>query len=123
PNQGNGTLLYIAPANPGTCTFSYTVSDSATPPHTSTVTTVTVTVNPVNVNPVANPDTAFATVNSTININVIANDTTTSALDPAPVTTSGVTGGSANALANGIVAYTAPGAPGLYSFNYTVKDV
>jgi len=123
PIPGNGTLFFIAPANPGTCTFSYTVSDSATPPHTSTVTTVTVTVNPVNVNPVANPDTAFATVNSTININVTANDTTTSAFNPAPVTTSGVTGGSANALANGIVAYTAPGAPGLYSFNYTVNDV
>jgi hypothetical protein len=126
PNPVNGTILFNPPNVAGLCHFSYTVSDSATPPRISNVATVTVTVNPVNTPPVANHDTAFTTFGSTITINVLANDTSTSALDPATVSISGITGGAiVTPNANGTVQYTAPAVVGVgpYTFNYTVKDV
>jgi hypothetical protein len=126
PNPENGTILFTAPNTAGICQFSYTVSDSTTPPRISNVATVTVTVNPVNTPPVANPDTAFTTFGSTITINVLANDTTTSALDPATLSISGTTGGATvTPNANGTVQYAAPAVVGVgpYTFNYTVKDV
>src|SRR6185369_7348836 len=122
------TILFTPPNSAGTCTFSYTVSDSATPPRLSNVATVTVTVNPVSTL-TANPDAAIATVNSTITINVVANDTATStAIDPAPanfiVDQPAAGQGTASYLGNGIVQYIAPAAPaGTFTFTYHIQDV
>jgi len=124
-NPGYGTLSFTPPNTPGTCTFSYTVSDSTTPPRLSNVATVTVTVNPVSTL-TANPDTAIATVNSTITINVIANDTATStAIDPAPANfvVDQPPQGTTSYLGNGIVQYIAPAGTGPFAFNYHIKDV
>jgi hypothetical protein len=123
-NPGNGTLHFKAPNTPSVCTISYTVSDSSTPPRLSNVTSVTVTVTPANFPPVANSDTAFTTVGSTIFINVLANDTTTSAFGATPVTNvTAATGGSASAGSNGLVQYIAPGTAGNYTFTYKAVDV
>lgn len=119
----NGTVAYTAPAVAGSYSFTYTVKDKFVPPATSNVATVTVNVAAADVAPIANNDAATTTANSTININVLANDTsTTSTLNPGSLVLSAPTGGSAVALANGTVNYTAPAAAGLYSFSYTVKD-
>src|SRR6185369_9825123 len=124
-NPGYGTLNFTPPSTPGTCTFSYTVSDSATPPQLSNVATVTVTVNPVSTL-TANPDTAIATVNSTITLNVISNDTATStAIDTAAANfiVDQPAQGTTSYLGNGIVQYIAPAGTGPFAFNYHIKDV
>ena len=119
----NGTVAYTAPAVAGPYTFTYTVKDKFVPPATSNVATVTVNVAAANVAPVANPDAASTITNATININLLANDTSsTSTLNPASLVLTAPTGGTAVALANGTVNYTAPAVAGTYTFSYTVKD-
>jgi hypothetical protein len=123
PNA-NGTVSYTAPNLAGSYSFTYTVKDNFAPtPGISAPATVTITVAPASVAPSANPDAALASTGSTVNINLIANDTPgTSAINPASLTLSAPSGGSAVALANGTVNYTAPSTAGVYSFSYTVKD-
>jgi hypothetical protein len=123
----NGTISYTAPATPGVYTFFYRVNDNNVPPLTSNIATVTVTVAQGHVPPVANNDPQAPLsipVNTTIIINVIANDTadTGSAINPTSLTVTAPTGGTASALPNGTVSYTAPATPGNYTFTYTVKD-
>lgn len=121
-----GVVQFTAPATvpaaPGTCSFSYVVSDTFVPSAISNVATVTVTITPP-VPPVALNDTAAAFTSATTVINVIANDTSsTSTLNPASIVVTVPTGGTAVANLNGTVSYTAPATPGIYSFTYTVKD-
>jgi hypothetical protein len=120
--NANGTVTYTPPATTGTYTFTYTVKDNAATPLTSNVATVTVTVTAAS--PVALGDAATATVNSSISINVVANDTATppAIINPASLVVTVPTGGTAVANANGTVTYTAPATPGTYTFTYTVKD-
>ena len=122
----NGTVNFTAPAAvpaaPGTCSFSYVVSDTFVPPALSNVATVTVTITPP-LPPVAANDTATTTTSSTAVINVIANDTSSSStINPATIVVGVPTGGTAVANLNGTVSYTAPAVAGTYSFTYTVKD-
>jgi len=73
--------------------------------------------------PVAVNDSAAALTSSTIAINVIANDTSsTGTINPASIVVTTPTGGSAVANPNGTVSYTAPATPGTYNFSYTVND-
>jgi hypothetical protein len=119
---GNGTVNFTAPATTGTCSFSYVVSDTFVPPAISNVATVTVTVTPP-APPVAQNDVAATLTSSPVVINVVANDTSSgSTINPASIVVTAPTGGTAVANVNGTVSYTAPAAPGTYTFTYTVKD-
>ncbi|MFZ4856355.1 MAG: Ig-like domain-containing protein [Desulfuromonadaceae bacterium] len=120
--NGNGTVSYTAPATPGTYTFTYTVKDTSTPAVTSNSATVTVTVTKAP--PVAVNDAANVVVNNTVIIPVLFNDTVTAptVINPATVTVTAATGGTASANANGTVSYIAPATPGTYTFTYTVND-
>lgn len=122
----NGTVNFTAPAEvpagDGTCTFSYVVSDTFTPPALSTVAIVTVTVTPPPA-PVAADDSATTLTNSVAVVNVIVNDTSAvSTINPATVAVTAPTGGTATANLNGTITYTPPATPGIYTFTYTVKD-
>lgn len=118
----DGTFTYTPDADfNGTDSFTYTVSDEASPwhlhglagffgggGHTST-TTVSVTVEPVEDEAVLNPDTATVTEDGQTDIDVLANDTdvdgsiTVSALGPT------TNGGSVSINPDGTIHYT-PGA-------------
>jgi len=124
--QANGVVQFTAPgtipAGPGTCSFSYVVSDTFVPSQISNVATVTVTIIP-GVPPVAVNDAAVAATSATVVINVVANDTSaTSTINPATVAVGTPTGGTAVANLNGTVSYTAPAVAGTYTFTYTVND-
>ncbi|WP_420011133.1 Ig-like domain-containing protein [Tateyamaria sp.] len=70
--EADGTLTYTPDEDfNGTDTITYTMTDGQ---ETSTA-SVTVTVNPVNDAPVANDDTATINEDSTVNIDVLGNDT------------------------------------------------
>jgi large repetitive protein len=119
--NATGTVTYTPPALAGTYTFGYTVRNNAAVPAGSNLATVTVKVG---VAPVAVNDTATALVGSAVTINVIGNDTATlpATIDPATITVSTPTGGTAVANANGTVTYTAPATAGTYEFAYDVRD-
>lgn len=71
----------------------------------------------------ANNDSATVPANGTVIINVVANDVTTSTpINLTTVIPTAPTGGTAVANANGTVTYSAPSAPGIYAFTYTVKN-
>jgi hypothetical protein len=116
----NGTVTYT-PSAVGIYTFTYTVKNSSVPPTVSNPATVTVTVTQ---GPVAVNDTATATTGTVKVISVLTNDTATApaTLNPASLTVTTPTGGTAAANSNGTINYTPPGTPGTYSFSYTVKD-
>jgi hypothetical protein len=122
-NQLDGIVTLTAPAvaPQAPCSFNYTVQDLLGA--ISNVGTVSVTISAANVPPVANNDLATAIAGSTIAINVIGNDTSTSSsINPASVVVDLPSGGTALANANGTVSYTAPATPGTYFFAYTVQD-
>jgi len=111
--------LFGTPTTFGTYSFSLQVSDSLG----------AVTIKPFTLtsstppNPVAVADTASTTAGSTVVINVVANDTSpVSSINPATLSVSAATGGSAVANLDGTVSYTAPASAGTHSFTYTVKD-
>jgi len=122
----NGTINFTAPATvpagDGTCTFSYVVSDTFSPPAVSNVADVTVTITPPP-SPAAADDAATTEVGTPVVINVIANDASAvSTINPATVAVTAPTGGTATANLNGTVTYNPPSATGIYTFTYTVKD-
>jgi len=111
--------LFGTPTTFGTYSFSLQVSDSLG----------AVTIKPFTLtsstppNPVAVADTASTTAGSTVVINVLANDTSpVSTINPATVSVSAATGGSAVANLDGTVSYTAPASAGTYTFSYTARD-
>lgn len=111
--------LFGTPTSFGTYSFSLQVSDSLG----------AVTIKPFTLtsstppNPVAVADTASTTAGSTVVINVVANDTSpVSSINPATLSVSAATGGSAVANLDGTVSYIAPASAGTYSFTYNVKD-
>jgi hypothetical protein len=122
--NANGTVSYTAPATPGSYSFSYTVKNSSAIPTVSNTATATVTVTQGHIAPTAVNDTATGTTGNVTVIPVLANDTASapSALNPASLTVTTPTGGTAAATSTGTINYTAPGTPGTYSFSYTVKD-
>ncbi|MBK5275231.1 MAG: cadherin-like domain-containing protein [Desulfuromonadales bacterium] len=133
-NNLDGNVLYTAPqtvpAAPGTCSFSYTISDVSLPALISNVATVTVTIT-APVAPTAVNDTATTTTGLAVIIPVLTNDTSPlSAINPATVSVSTPTGaiapntnsGTVSANLNGTVTYTAPPTAGTYVFSYTVKN-
>jgi Bacterial Ig domain len=119
----DGTVTYTSNLNAnGTDSFTYTVTVGT---QVSSFATVSLTISPVNDAPVAVDDTATVTVNTPIQINVLANDTdpdgvadlfaavSLSASTPAGAT---ITGG-----AGGIVTFKAT-ALGTYTFTYRAQD-
>ncbi len=115
----NTGRLFGTPTSFGSYSFSLQVADSlgaiTIKPFTLTSSTPP--------NPVAVADSATTTAGSTIVINVLANDTSpVSSINPATVSVSAATGGSAVANLDGTVSYTAPATAGSYSFGYSVKD-
>ena len=128
PNIGSaevaldGTISFTPPASTGTATFRYTLVNTV---GTSNVATVTVDVIPGLGGPVptANPDTATVTAGTSSVIDVLANDSGNGGtLDPATVTVSNVTGGTAIVNPNGTVTFTAGTTTGTFGFDYTVVN-
>lgn len=124
-NTTTGAITYAlnppAFVGPGSDAFSYTVTDSNGV--TSLPATVTITITSANIPPVANNDTASGTTAAPIIIPVLANDTSvTSTLDPTQISI--ITAPAAPAIATpgvGNVSFSSV-TPGIYSFQYTVKD-
>lgn len=119
--SGDSVLYTPATGFIGTDTFTYTIAD---PDGLTATATVTITVNmPGNLPPIANPDTAQTSINTSVTLNVLANDT-----DPEgdALTVTGITqpdNGRANFNANGQVQYVpANGFLGTNTFTYTVTD-
>jgi hypothetical protein len=123
--NGNGEAVYTpAPAYSGPDSFSYyytTVPGGLA----SNLAQVTFNVQFQNHPPVANPDSATASIATPITINVLANDTDPDpgdAPNPATVTVvSPPSSGSAVPQPDGTIRFT-PGASGTFTFQYTVQD-
>ena len=140
----NGTFTYTPDEDfNGTDTFSYTVSDGASPwhlhgpagffggGHHDSTTTVTITVTPGEDNtgpPVADDDTATVNEGQSVAITVLDGDTDpdgNATIDPTSVEVVGQgANGTATANPDGTVTYTSHGAEGVTSdsFTYTVED-
>ena len=117
----DGSFTYTPAANfNGTDTFTYYVSDGTA---TSGPATVTVTVTAVNDAPVANPNRAIIEENTSVVLNVLANDKD---FEGQPLTASLVSGpanGTITANANGSFTYTpAANFNGTDTFTYRVSD-
>ncbi len=119
----DGTFSYTHDGSETTSdSFTYTASDGT---NVSTPATVTIAVTPVNDAPVANDDSATTVQNTTVTIDVLANDTDAEN-DPLKVTNLDTTSTSGSAVINldNTVDYTAPIAPftGPDTFTYTAND-
>jgi VCBS repeat-containing protein len=100
----NGTYTYTPNLNfNGTDTFTYRVRDDD---GGSATAVVTITVNPVNDNPVANPNTATTNEDTLVNIIVLGNDSDVDAGDSLSVTTASALHGTVTILGNGSLNYT-----------------
>jgi hypothetical protein len=123
----NGGFTYTPTAAfTGTATFAYQARDSSGAANsTSAPATVSITVNP-NQAPLARDDTATTRTNTTVLINVIANDTDPDgSINPSTVTivTQPNRRGTATPNANGTVTYTPRlNFRGSDAFTYTVRD-
>ncbi|GAB5389127.1 MAG: hypothetical protein Alpg2KO_20950 [Alphaproteobacteria bacterium] len=118
--QANGSFTYTPDANfNGTDSFTYIVSDG----DLTDTATVTLTVAPVNDAPVAVADTRAGEEDSTINGNLIANDTDADGDDLTASLVSGASNGSVTVSPGGSFLYT-PDAnfSGTDSFVYRVSD-
>jgi PKD repeat protein len=123
---GGGTVscstfdcVYTAPSSPETDTFTYTISDSAGGTDTATVTVTVVDNQP----PVAVDDVATTGVGDTTTIFVLGNDTEPDG-EVLRITgsTSPTGGGTVDCSSEFVCLYTAPAAPGIDTFTYTVGD-
>src|SRR5262249_35840934 len=100
--------------------FSYKANDGQA---NSSVVTVSITVNPVNDAPVANPDTATTDEDTSVNIDVLANDTDVTGNTLHRSRYSQATHGTVTLNADGTLKYTpAPDYNGSDSFSYTAND-
>ncbi|MFO0819085.1 MAG: tandem-95 repeat protein [Pirellulales bacterium] len=119
----DGSFTYTPPANYfGPVTFTYRANDGAL---NSNIATVTITVNNVNESPVAVNDSANVASGSSVNVNVVANDTDADGtIDGSTITiVTNPANGVATPNANGTVTYTPnSGFQGSDSFQYTVRD-
>ncbi len=127
-NASAGSITYTSAAGfSGAETFTYTERDNNGA--LSSAATVTVNVsNPQTSNPTAVDDRALVLENSTVSINVLANDLAATTLDATSVVIGGTGGhgtshGATTVNADGTVSYT-PNANfvGSDSFTYTVTD-
>ncbi|WP_442497070.1 Ig-like domain-containing protein [Methylobacter sp. sgz302048] len=116
-------IIYTPGSVNGVVTFQYTASNSVGKSNAATV-TVTVIPSAAGPAPIVNPDGPVnATVSQSVVINVLANDSGNGGtLNPASVTLSNVTGGTAAADATGKVTFTAGTAAGNFGFDYTVAN-
>jgi large repetitive protein len=117
--SGN-TVTYNPNSNAtGTETFTYTISDGIT----NSSGNISVSITPVNDAPIANTDTLSTTINTTINLNPLVNDTDVES-DPLSVTaaTNG-TSGDVTVVSSTSLQYTpSTGFTGTDSFTYTLSD-
>ena len=120
----NGSIDYTPdPDVSGTDSFTYEVCDVDGACDTATV---DITVNEVNDGPTAGDDSDSTDEDTTVTINVLANDSDPDdGLDPASVTViGGPTNGSASVNPDGSIDYTpGPGWSGSDSFTYEVCDL
>jgi hypothetical protein len=120
-----GDAIYTpAPAYSGPDSFTYINNSGGID---SNVATVSFNVEHVNHAPVANPDSATASVTTAVTIDVLANDSDPDAgdtLDPLTVTiVTPPTSGDAVPNPNGTITFSpAPGSSGNVTFAYTVSD-
>ncbi|MBW3563578.1 MAG: tandem-95 repeat protein [Acidobacteria bacterium] len=118
--NSDGSFTYTPNANfNGSDSFTYQAFDGSASSNTATV---TLTVNAVNDPPVANPDSASTSFETSVVINVVSNDTD---VDGDTLTVSGNTqpaNGSASCSGTSCTYTPAAGFTGTDSFNYTVSD-
>ncbi len=119
----DGSLTYVPnPGFSGTDTFTYTITD---PSGATSTATVTVSVAPpVNLPPVANPDSATTPLDTPVTINVLGNDTDPES-DPLTVTGASVPPAQGTVVVNpdGTVTFTpAAGFTGTATITYTISD-
>jgi hypothetical protein len=122
-----GTVLYTPQPNFfGTDTFLYTITDGVVGSDGvtgSSTAAVTVTVQPLNDAPTAVNDSAVTRRNTSVEVNVLAND---SDVEGSPLTVTGVdaaANGTVTILSGGRVRYTpATGFEGVDSFSYQISD-
>ncbi|NNF10470.1 MAG: tandem-95 repeat protein [Acidimicrobiia bacterium] len=120
--NGDGTFTYAPdPDFAGTDSFGYSICDTGGLCDSATV---TVTVDPVNDDPTAVPDSVTVPEDSTVVVDVVAND---SDLDGDPLTLTGydsaTTAGGTVTCAAGLCTYTPPvDFSGADTFTYTVAD-
>ena len=119
----NGAYTYTSATNyAGSDSFTYTVTDSR---GASVTRTVTITVNNINDKPVGVADSATCTVNSYVDINVLANDTDADAGDTLTVKSFiKPTAATIAIINNGTAIRVTPnsGYTGTFTFRYTVQD-
>ena len=124
--NANGTITYT-PTNgtSGTDTYTYRVCDTSTPTPVCSQATVTVTVtNTVT----ANPDSATTPQNTSVAMNVLANDTVTAGGAPlspgtVAVTTAPAHGSTSINTTTGVITYTpTAGYTGTDTYRYQVCD-
>ncbi|MFM2477038.1 Ig-like domain-containing protein [Celerinatantimonas sp. MCCC 1A17872] len=118
--NADGTLTYTPNANfNGTDTISYTIRDSS---GATSSATVAVTVNAINDAPITHHDTAVTQEDTSISLDVLANDSDIEG-DTLAVTTVSATNGTVTINADGTITYT-PNANfnGSDTITYTVSD-
>lgn len=104
--QPDGGLTFVPFGDPGVDQFRYTATDGTA---TSAEATVSVTIQPpTNTAPVANDDTVKMSRNTTLNVNVVANDTDANGfIEPATVTlVNRPANGTATTNGDGTIRYT-----------------
>lgn len=121
--QPDGSLSYVPFGEPGVDQFRYSATDGAA---TSAEATVSVTIqSPTNTAPVANDDTVKMKRNTSLDINVAANDTDANGfIEPTTVTLVNLpSNGTAGVNADGSITYTpARSWRGTDVFTYLVYD-
>lgn len=131
--DNNGVVTYTPVANfDGIAVTQYVVNDNEG--GTSNPTTITITVTSVNDSPVAVNDAASTNQNQAVSLNVVANDTDDSGVDPTAVDLNTAIAGKQNSLSVGEGTFTVNSSgnvtfspvstfSGTVSISYTVDDL
>ncbi|WP_279349256.1 Ig-like domain-containing protein [Erythrobacter litoralis] len=116
----DGTLRFAANADfTGTTTITYEVSDGNGGTATATV---NITVNPINDDPVANPDIATTVEDTPVTVALLTNDADVDG-DPLTITEATAPNGTISVNGDGSVTYTPdPDFNGTDTITYTVSD-